>query len=462
VIDFVYGTMNSTGDSATIGLQKGTGSQVNQFECNTGGISTGMGITYTPTGCGTPSATPTFTPTATATATNTPTATPTGTQPNIHFSSTMYEEDESQTALIEVDRTGDTSGTNSVLFSTSNGTATGGAACTTDVDYISVTNLTVTFNPGETQKFVPVIICPDGITEADQTVMLAITGPNIGTPSTATLVINDTATAYRNPTGIVINGNAAATPYPAQITVSNGPQQIGSMRVTLYDLVANNPDNVDVMLVAPGGQAFILMANSGGTGPNASVTLNFRDTAGQVLPDNGPLTTDDFEPTSYGSVQAFPPPAPASFNLPGSAIGGTGTQTLLGNYGGTNANGVWSLFVRDDTITGDPNVVVGNIAGGWGLEFVGTTAAQASISGRVLTSDGRPIRNADVVITGNALEHPITVTTGSLGWYSFDGLRSGETYVVTVNSRRFTFSTPSRVITLVDNVADADFIADPQ
>jgi hypothetical protein len=233
------------------------------------------------------------------------------------------------------------------------------------------------------------------------------------------------------------------------------------MRLTLYDVAVNIPDNLDVMLVSPTGRAFILMADAGGMSQVLPATLNFTDTAGQVIPDNGPLVTDDFEPTSWGTVAPFPAPAPTNFNLPGSNIGGTGTQTLFGNYGGTNSNGVWSLYVRDDTPTGDPDVVVGNIAGGWGLEFLGTTAANASISGRVTTADGRPIRNANVVISGNALEHPITVATGSLGWFTFDGLATGETYVVTVNSRRFTFSTPSRVITLIDNVADADFVADP-
>jgi len=48
-----------------------------------------------------------------------------------------------------------------------------------------------------------------------------------------------------------------------------------------------------------------------------------------------------------------------------------------------------------------------------------------------------------------------------LGYFSVDGLQTGETYVVTVNSQRFTFSTPSRVISLVDNVVDANFVADP-
>jgi hypothetical protein len=202
------------------------------------------------------------------------------------------------------------------------------------------------------------------------------------------------------------------------------------------------------------------MANAGGPSQAAPVTINIADTAGQVIPDNGPLATNNFEPTSYGSVAAFPAPAPASFNLPGSTIGGTGTQTLSGNFSGTNANGVWSLYVRNDTPTGDP-LAVGNIAGGWGIEFLGTTAANASVSGRVTTADGRGIRNAAVTIAGDSLSEPRVVTTGSFGYFSFEGLQTGQTYVVTVNSQRFTFSTPSRVISLVDNIVDANFIADP-
>jgi Calx-beta domain/Carboxypeptidase regulatory-like domain len=363
--------------------------------------------------------------------------------------------------MVEVDRTGNTTGTDSVMVSTADGTAVGGAVCTAGVDYVSVTNQLVTFNPGESQKFVAVVLCGDGLTESDQTLMLTLTGANLGTPSTATLTINDTASLFRNAAGITINQNGTGAPYPSQITVAGGPVVLGSMRVTLYDLQTNNPDSLDVMLVAPGGQAFILTANAGGSNPSSPVTLNFTDTAGQVLPDNGPLATGDFEPTSYGSVQVFPAPAPSSFNLPGSTVGGTGTQTLFGNFGGTNSNGVWSLYVRDDTVTNDPQGS-GNIAGGWGLEFLQTTAASASLSGRVMTADGRAIRNVDVVITGNTLAHPMTVTTGSFGWFTFDGLQSGETYVVTVNSRRFTFSTPSRVISLIDNVTDADFVADPE
>ena len=78
-----------------------------------------------------------------------------------------------------------------------------------------------------------------------------------------------------------------------------------------------------------------------------------------------------------------------------------------------------------------------------------------------MTADGHGIRNVEVVITGNSLAEPLVVTTGSFGHFSFEGLATGETYVVSVNSKRYTFSTPSRVIALADNVVDADFIAYP-
>ena len=119
--------------------------------------------------------------------------------------------------------------------------------------------------------------------------------------------------------------------------------------------------------------------------------------------------------------------------------------------------------MRDDAGTFDtPTAVTGCVNGGWGIEFFSATAANASVSGRVTTAEGFGIRNATVVITGNSLSSPITATTGSFGYFTFDGLRTGETYVVTVNSQRYTFGKPSQVISLIDNVVDADFTADPQ
>ena len=90
------------------------------------------------------------------------------------------------------------------------------------------------------------------------------------------------------------------------------------------------------------------------------------------------------------------------------------------------------------------------------------TASGAAISGRVTTADGRGIVNADVVVTGNGMSRPKRAKTSAFGYYMVEGLEAGETYVVSVNSKRFIFQMPSRVITLNDSVGDIDFIADGQ
>ena len=301
-----------------------------------------------------------------------------------------------------------------------------------------------------------------------------------GTPtptSTPTFTPSATPTGSPSPTpqGTFANSTAICTtlgtvgaPYPSNIVVAGGPLQIDGIRVTLIDVFHVLPDNMDFLLVGPNGAKFILMADAGGSLPlNApGVTLTFSDAAGAVLPNSAPLTTGIFEPTSWEPGQlSFPAPAPAApYNEPGSTVGGTGTQTLLGNFPRfSNSNGTWSLYMRDDAgLIEAPTAITGCVNGGWQIQFVPTTAAGLGISGRVATAGGVGIRNATVVITGNSLAEPLVTTTGSFGYYSFDGLRAGETYVVTVNSRRYTFSTPSRVISLVDNVVDADFTANPQ
>jgi len=390
--------------------------------------------------CG-PNPTPTPTPPpATPTPTPTPppaSPTPTPSAFSITFAQNPYTEDESQTAVIGIVRSGDLSGTNAVTFTTSNGTATGGAAPGPGVDYQTVAQAVV-FNPGDTFKTVNVPIFSDTLNEPTETVNLTLTGPGTFAPEVqnAVLNINDTASAFRFGGAICSNLGGAAAPYPAPITVAGGPLQIGAMRVTLYDLEHIFPDHLDVLLVGPGGQKYVLMGDAGGAiaiPSNNTVTLSFRDAGPGVLPNSGPLTTGNFEPTTWETpVTNFPAPAPAGpYNEPGSTAGGTGTQTLFGNFGLTNANGTWNLYIRDDAGVpiANPEAVTGCISD-WGIEFLTLTAANASVSGRVLTAGGQGIRNAEVVISGGTLTEPMRVQTGSFGYYNFEGLQTGQTYMV--------------------------------
>jgi len=105
-----------------------------------------------------------------------------------------------------------------------------------------------------------------------------------------------------------------------------------------------------------------------------------------------------------------------------------------------------------------------------GFRYNNGTAAQASagsftivkspaISGLVMTSTGLGLRNATVVLTGNSLAEPRKVLTGEFGYFAFDDLTPGETYIVTVNSKRFIFQMPSRVIALTGKAEEVNFVA---
>jgi len=277
-----------------------------------------------------------------------------------------------------------------------------------------------------------------------------------------------TPQSFSNTTPICTTLGSQGVPYPSTITVAGGPNQIGNIRVVFNNFWHEFPDNFDALLVGPNGAKYVVMGDAGGAiaiSQNSPVTLTFADFNLAVLPDSGPLLTGTTDPTTWESpVSNFPAPAPAGpYIEAGSVPLGPINTTMRSAFGFTNSNGVWSLYVRDDAGgLNTPAAISGCLDGGWTLQFLPLTAAQSSVSGRVTTANGQGIRNAKVVITGNTLSEPIIATTGSMGWYSFDGLTSGQTYVITVNSQRYTFSAPSRVISLVDNVADADFIADSQ
>jgi hypothetical protein len=429
---------------------------------DTGSVSAAALRLTTGGGGGCPTPTP-----ATPTPTPSPSPTPSPTFA-ITFTQQTYTEDESQVAVIGITRSGNTSGTNTVNFATSNGTATGGASCAPGIDYISV-NQNVTFNPGETLKTVNVTLCSDTLAEATETVNLTLTGAGTDDKfevQNAVLNINDTASQFRNGGAICTNLGGPADVYPSTITVTGGPTQIGNLRVTLYDLTHQLPDNVDVLLVGPTGAKFVIMGDAGGSIPIPAanpVTLSFRDYVPAVLPNSGPLVTGQYEPTTWEApVTSFPAPAPpAPYVEPGPVVGGPVGDTFFGSFGFTNANGVWSLYIRDDggVAAPAPEVVTGCFNGGWGIEFQPRTAATASIGGRVLTADGNGIRNAEVVLSGGTLTEPMRVQTGSFGYYHFDNLQTGQTYILTVNSRRYIFTAPTRVVSLTDNIGDLDFIA---
>lgn len=158
-------------------------------------------------------------------------------------------------------------------------------------------------------------------------------------------------TEFCNATSITMQTDTTVSPYPSSIGVSGLAGTISKVTVKLNNITHTFPDDVDVLLVGPTGANAIIMSDAGGGTDATNVTLVFDDAAPSPLPDLSALTSGTFQPTNYAPADTFPAPAPVPSG--GSA---------LSVFNGTNPNGVWRLFVRDDQL-GD----VGSFAGGWCL-----------------------------------------------------------------------------------------------
>ncbi|GIU81828.1 MAG: hypothetical protein KatS3mg006_0892 [Pyrinomonadaceae bacterium] len=86
------------------------------------------------------------------------------------------------------------------------------------------------------------------------------------------------------------------------------------------------------------------------------------------------------------------------------------------------------------------------------------TAASVTLMGRVMTADGRGIRNALVTMiesNGNVR----TVVTGPFGYYRFTDVEAGQTVILMVTSKRFTFDQPTQVVTVTEEMKEVNFVA---
>lgn len=86
------------------------------------------------------------------------------------------------------------------------------------------------------------------------------------------------------------------------------------------------------------------------------------------------------------------------------------------------------------------------------------TAADASLGGRVTIAGGRAVSDALVMLSGGALPAPVFTKTNPFGYYRFHNLPVGQTYVVTVTSKRSVIGGVAQAVTLLDEVTNFDFV----
>lgn len=88
------------------------------------------------------------------------------------------------------------------------------------------------------------------------------------------------------------------------------------------------------------------------------------------------------------------------------------------------------------------------------------TAANVSISGRVKTANGQGIRNTRIQLINTTTNETRFAYSSTFGNYNFTNLEVGQTYVIGVSSKKFSFSNSSLIINLFENLTDVDFVAD--
>ncbi len=209
-------------------------------------------------------------------------------------------------------------------------------------------------------------------------------------------------TVFSNATSITINDAAPATPYPSAITVSGLTGNIssapGSVKVTLNGYTHSFSDDVGIVLVGPTGAALLLQDGAGDDPDMDGVTYTLSDTGATFLPDDEAWTAGTYKPTAYFSTDQFPAPGPgAVYEVPGPM---DGTATFSSTYGGTNPNGVWSLYVVD-FVDEDG----GSIPDGWSLEI--NTGSVPPANRATLDFDGD--NKTDYAVVRNS--------GGTLNWY---------------------------------------------
>lgn len=86
------------------------------------------------------------------------------------------------------------------------------------------------------------------------------------------------------------------------------------------------------------------------------------------------------------------------------------------------------------------------------------TAANVSVGGRI-TVRGRGLKNARITLINQNGEAQ-TVLSGQLGYYRFVNVEPGQSYTISILSKKYTFSQSQRVISINGDTDDINFVAD--
>lgn len=178
--------------------------------------------------------------------------------------------------------------------------------------------------------------------------------PSVAAPRRAGKKFESISRTFTNPNPIATADTTTAAPYPSTIPVTGFEKgTIKDGDLTLFNDNHGWPDDVDVLLGAPGGRGAVVLSDGGADPDPVNPTIGLDDQAPSGLPDGRPLGAGTFKPTNANDgADPFPPPRADSAN------------SVLAASDGINPNGIRRLSVVDGAAIG-----TGNFNGGRSLRI---------------------------------------------------------------------------------------------
>lgn len=130
-----------------------------------------------------------------------------------------------------------------------------------------------------------------------------------------------------------------------------------------------------------------------------------------------------------------------TFQVAANAVAGSTTPLTLT---GVNASNDAAVLLPLDKVNGV-------------VTITGPTAANVSIGGRVLTTEGRGILNVRVTMTSSSGETQTVLSTKN-GRFLFTDVPAGETYIFSAVAKRYQFSQPAQARAITDDTDDINFV----
>lgn len=193
---------------------------------------------------------------------------------------------------------------------------------------------------------------------------------------------------------LTINDDAPATPYPSTLEVTDLDGAITNVTAGLVGVKHDAPNDIDALLVGPGGRNVVIFSDACQSEIWESVEIFFDDSAPTLAPFDPPVSAETscepsfFKPTNHPpTADGFPAPAP---NPP---YGST-----LSVFNGSSPAGSWRLFAVDDTAFGS------GVVQSWTLTLDGVRSSlrcagkRATIVGTDVRNEIKGTKRADVIV----------------------------------------------------------------